>query len=45
MSKRTSQIIWAGQLRGAKLKIKAVENNGLHSLPDKMRNIKRQVHK
>jgi hypothetical protein len=29
MSKRTSQIIRAGQLSGAKLKIKAVENNGL----------------
>jgi hypothetical protein len=29
MSKRTSRIIRAGQLRGAKLKIKAVENNGL----------------
>jgi hypothetical protein len=29
MSKRTSQIIRTGQLKGAKLKIKAVENNGL----------------
>ncbi len=29
MSKRNSQIICAGLLRGAKLKIKTVENNGL----------------
>ncbi|MBI5943454.1 MAG: lamin tail domain-containing protein [Chloroflexi bacterium] len=29
MSKRTSQIICAGQLKGAKLKIKAVKNDGL----------------
>ena len=29
MSKRTSQIISAGQLKGAKLRIKAVKNDGL----------------
>ena len=29
MSKRTSQIVCAGQLKGAKLKIKAVKNDGL----------------
>jgi len=29
MSKRTSQIVRAGQLKGAKLKIKAVKNDGL----------------
>jgi len=29
MSKRTSQIVCAGQLKGAKLRIKAVKNNGL----------------
>lgn len=30
MSKQTSQIVCAGQLRGAKLKIKAIKNDGLH---------------
>jgi hypothetical protein len=30
MSKRTSQIVCAGQLNGAKLKIKAVKNDGLY---------------
>lgn len=30
MSKRTSQVVRAGQLKGAKLKIKAVKNEGLH---------------
>jgi hypothetical protein len=29
VSKRTSQIVCAGQLKGAKLKIKTVKNNGL----------------
>ena len=29
MSKRTSQVVCAGQLKGAKLKIKAVKNDGL----------------
>ena len=29
MSKRTSQIVCTGQLNGAKLKIKAVKNDGL----------------
>ncbi len=30
MSKRTSQIVRIGQLQGAKIKIKAVKNDGLH---------------
>ena len=30
MSKRTSQIVSAGQLKGAKLKIKTIKNEGLH---------------
>ena len=30
MSKRTSQTVYVGQLKGAKLKIKAVKNDGLH---------------
>lgn len=30
MSKRTSQVVRIGQLQGAKIKIKAVKNDGLH---------------